>query len=111
MTLEEMLLEDQAIEERRRLHYGTEVLTRRNNQIRKLTDREVATILHTLRIYQRDGPVSEARSCDECESLTEAEVDELRELISLDNLYIEDGEDDYEPTNYFGRDGKVRDRK
>jgi hypothetical protein len=86
---------------------------------RKLTDREVATILHALRIFQHDGPGAEAGSCDhfeECQPLTNSEVDALCKSINFDNLHIEEDveeyqEDDYEPTNYFRRDGKVRDRK
>jgi hypothetical protein len=87
--------------------------------MRKLSDREVATILQALRIFPHDGPVAESGSCDyfeECEPLTNAEIDELCEAINLDNLYIEEagaGDQDgsYEPTNYFSQDGKVRDRK
>jgi hypothetical protein len=58
---------------------------------RKLTDAEIATILHGLRMIQKDGPINEAGSCDhfeEVEILTDREIDQLAASINFDTLEL-----------------------
>jgi hypothetical protein len=61
----------------------------------KRMGRVIARILHALRIFQHDGPSAEAGSCNHFEECEPHDQED----------------DDYEPTNYFGPDGRVGDRK
>ena len=50
-----------------------------------VSEREFATILHALRVYQDDGVVNEAGSCDHFDDhdpLTDGEIDELCERLN-----------------------------
>jgi len=71
---------------------------RRNNtriiaKLRKLTDSEIATILHALRIFQ-DGVFQESAACEhfeDCDMLTDDQIDRLCEQFNFDQVFIDKG--------------------
>jgi len=58
----------------------------------KLSDSELATILHALRMFQIERIGEDEDGCDhfeDCQPLTNPEIDDLCELINLDCYIVE----------------------
>jgi hypothetical protein len=75
----------------------------------ELTYRELSTILAGLRLLQ-ETPTHELTGMDhfvDCEPLSDEDIDDLCERLNCDCKIVEEDDGPYEPTNYFGADGKA----